>query len=269
MVLSKGSRFLLLVVAIVLAALALRLGWGLQGAEAFGLGQEARAQEDQTCAGAEPVLEIPGSGDTTGEEFEVTTDSFRIVYELTGAAASSSTLEINVLGDGVNVSGSQTGEGVGETFISGSPGTYTLDITSSGDAEYMVIVEECGGDAQSATEQSTGSPEQNTGSRDNQDRSSAQAQNSRSQERSSGDLGGSGQGSSQGSSENRDQGIQSERDASRSGFQSSGPTDRSPSGGNDELLEAGGPEDGPAPLMPDGGCPGEYPVQQGDTCYRS
>ncbi len=34
------------------------------------------------------------------------------------------------------------------------------------------------------------------------------------------------------------------------------------------LMEAGGPEDGPAPKMPNGGCPGEFPVERGDGCYR-
>lgn len=35
-----------------------------------------------------------------------------------------------------------------------------------------------------------------------------------------------------------------------------------------ELLEAGGPEEGPAPMMPGGSCPAELPVEQDDTCYR-
>jgi endonuclease YncB( thermonuclease family) len=34
------------------------------------------------------------------------------------------------------------------------------------------------------------------------------------------------------------------------------------------LFNAGGPENGPVPLMPDGGCPVEYPVERGDLCYR-
>lgn len=34
------------------------------------------------------------------------------------------------------------------------------------------------------------------------------------------------------------------------------------------LSNAGGPENGPVPLMPDGGCPVEYPVERGDLCYR-
>lgn len=34
------------------------------------------------------------------------------------------------------------------------------------------------------------------------------------------------------------------------------------------LMSAGGPERGPVPQMPGGGCPLEYPVAQGNTCYR-
>lgn len=33
-----------------------------------------------------------------------------------------------------------------------------------------------------------------------------------------------------------------------------------------ELLEAGGSEAGPMPLMPNGSCPEEFPVRRGDTC---
>ena len=40
----------------------------------------------------------------------------------------------------------------------------------------------------------------------------------------------------------------------------------SPSGG--DLMEAGGPEEGPVPTMPDGGCPVEYPVGKAGGCYR-
>ncbi len=34
------------------------------------------------------------------------------------------------------------------------------------------------------------------------------------------------------------------------------------------MLESGGPENGPVPLMPDGGCPAELPVERADLCYR-
>ena len=36
---------------------------------------------------------------------------------------------------------------------------------------------------------------------------------------------------------------------------------------NPDLLDAGGPTIGPAPLMPDGGCPKEYPIKRADACY--
>jgi endonuclease YncB( thermonuclease family) len=38
--------------------------------------------------------------------------------------------------------------------------------------------------------------------------------------------------------------------------------------GDRTVLDSGGPEYGPVPLMPDGGCPGEYPKQRGEVCYR-
>ena len=34
------------------------------------------------------------------------------------------------------------------------------------------------------------------------------------------------------------------------------------------LLEAGGPSSGPLPLMPDGGCPREFPAMRDGACYR-
>lgn len=36
--------------------------------------------------------------------------------------------------------------------------------------------------------------------------------------------------------------------------------------GSENLLEAGGPAAGPMPLMPDGGCPKEFPVKSGGLC---
>jgi hypothetical protein len=33
------------------------------------------------------------------------------------------------------------------------------------------------------------------------------------------------------------------------------------------LLEAGGPTDGPVPVMPNGGCPKEYPVERSGACH--
>lgn len=36
-----------------------------------------------------------------------------------------------------------------------------------------------------------------------------------------------------------------------------------------DLLEAGGPQSGPMPLMPGGGCPAEFPVERGDACHSA
>ena len=38
--------------------------------------------------------------------------------------------------------------------------------------------------------------------------------------------------------------------------------------GDRTVLDSGGPENGPVPLMPGGGCPVEYPIERGDLCYR-
>ena len=34
------------------------------------------------------------------------------------------------------------------------------------------------------------------------------------------------------------------------------------------LFESGGPEDGPVPTMPSGGCPPEYPAEREGGCWR-
>ena len=33
------------------------------------------------------------------------------------------------------------------------------------------------------------------------------------------------------------------------------------------LMESGGPEDGPVPHLPSGGCPDEFPVEKGKACF--
>ena len=46
-----------------------------------------------------------------------------------------------------------------------------------------------------------------------------------------------------------------------------GFTPPSPRGG--PILNSGGPEAGPVPLMPSGSCPKEFPVRQGAACYAT
>ena len=40
-----------------------------------------------------------------------------------------------------------------------------------------------------------------------------------------------------------------------------------PTTGGDDLFKAGGPTEGPVPLMPGGECPSEYPVLKDGACY--
>jgi hypothetical protein len=61
------------------------------------------------------------------------------------------------------------------------------------------------------------------------------------------------------------QGVACEELPSRSGGGGTGPPPPTPPR---DLLRSGGPENGRVPLMPDGGCPVEYPTERGDLCYR-
>jgi hypothetical protein len=51
--------------------------------------------------------------------------------------------------------------------------------------------------------------------------------------------------------------------ASTTGPPTPGPLD----GSNRDLFDAGGPENGPVPRMPGGGCPAEFPVERAGLCY--
>lgn len=58
-----------------------------------------------------------------------------------------------------------------------------------------------------------------------------------------------------------------------SGTNSASPTGSPPSSASprpresENLFDSGGPAEGPAPLMPDGGCPVEFPVKLNGLCY--
>jgi hypothetical protein len=45
------------------------------------------------------------------------------------------------------------------------------------------------------------------------------------------------------------------------------PPSRKPKKPKRDLFDSGGPTSGPLPLMPNGGCPWEFPVQRGKACY--
>jgi hypothetical protein len=53
----------------------------------------------------------------------------------------------------------------------------------------------------------------------------------------------------------------------RGSSQQPSPSRTGQSKSRNELLEAGGPADGPVPVMPGGGCPEEYPVERSGVCH--
>ena len=65
-------RFGALLIAVVLAGLALRLAWGLQGAETFGLSFDAQAQETADCPDGRVVNEFIGDGAQLTDDFDTT-----------------------------------------------------------------------------------------------------------------------------------------------------------------------------------------------------
>lgn len=46
------------------------------------------------------------------------------------------------------------------------------------------------------------------------------------------------------------------------------PDPPSPPPPSPPLMKAGGTSEGPAPMMPGGGCPKEFPLERGGACYR-
>ena len=161
----------------------------------------------------------------------------------------------------------QTGEGAGETHVNDSPGTYYLDIETTGDADYTVSVEQCENDDTVA-----GSSEQDD---DSTGRFTQTAQRNQ-------PAGDDNNALIDDLDENLDEDLDNPEDPDSP---DEGPNEldeeaigpRARSSDNEQrgdresrrtLLEAGGPQDGPAPALPGGGCPAEFPVEQGNACYR-
>ncbi len=259
-------RFGVLIIAVVLAGLALRLAWGLHGPEVFRLGFEARAQETADCLDGRVVNEFVGYGAQLTDDFDATRP-FRLTYDLKSAGREEPSLDIVALDEnGVrSVDALQTGEGTGETHVNDSPGTYYLDIETTGDADYTVTVEQCQDD-----DASTDSSEQD---RESNERFTQIAQRDQPTDAVVND------DVTDDLDENLDEDLGNldspDEDPDELDEEANGPRARSSDNdrrGDHEsrptLLEAGGPEDGPVPALPGGGCPAEFPVEQGDACYR-
>ena len=203
-------------------------------------GPTARAQETGTsCPNARFIDEFTGTGNQTSDTFRTTTGSLLITYDVISAdstepstsGGAQPSVNIGVLNEqGTSVgNASQNGEGAGETLVSTPPGTYSLDIAATGNADYVVSVEECGGNSPSPEQtqgNTTPSPDPNRNPMEQPRTTQIQQQQPSTpqvQQRVAQDLG--------------------------------------------ELMKAGGPSEGPVPVMPGGNCPKEFPTERGGACY--
>jgi len=257
-------RFGVLVISVVLAGLALRLAWGLHGLEVFELGFEARAQETVDCPDGQVMNEFVGYGAQLTDNFD-TTRPFRVNYDLRSTGLEEPSLDIAALDkNGLrSVDALQTGEGTGETRVNDSPGTYYLDIETTGDADYTVTVEQC--EEEDDDDTSTDSSEQD---QDSTGQFSQIAQRDQPTIDDPGDIIDDldeDLGNLDSPDEDPDE-LDEEADGPRA--RSSDNDRRGDRESRHTLLEAGGPQDGPVPALPGGGCPAEFPVEQGNACYR-
>src|SRR5215210_6994734 len=126
---------------------------------------EARAQETVDCADGQAVDEFVRYGAQLTDDFD-TTDSFRLNYDLRSTGLEEPSLDIVAFNrDGYRAADAfQPGEGTGETIVRKPPGTYHLDINTTGDADYTVSVEQCENENSDtgSSERSQDSTEQNS-----------------------------------------------------------------------------------------------------------
>ncbi len=230
-----------------LAALALLMVGALVFWFAWGTPQRdptARAQETEaSCPNAQLIDEFTGTSNQRSDSFRTATDSLLITYDVISAdvtqPSTSGGTEPSVTIDLLNEQGtpvgsaSQNGEGAGETLVSTPPGTYSLDITATGNADYVVTVEECGDD---------GPPSTNQGQNTTPGPNLSQGQNTRLNP-----------------NVNRNPVEQQPKTPQ---VQQRPPEDPG------ALMKAGGSSEGPVPLMPGGNCPKEFPTKQNGACYR-
>ena len=233
-----------------LAALALLMVGALVFWFAWGTPQRdptARAQETEaSCPNAQLIDEFTGTSNQRSDTFRTATDSLLITYDVISAdvtqPSTSGGTEPSVTIDLLNEQGtpvgsaSQNGEGAGETLVGTPPGTYSLDITATGNADYVVTVEECGDDGPPSTNQ------------DNR-----------------------GQNATPGPSPDRGQNTRPNPNLNRNPVQQQPRTpqvQQRPPQDPGELMKAGGLPEGPVPPMPGGNCPKEFPTKRGGACYQ-
>jgi hypothetical protein len=143
------------------------------------------------------------------------------------------------------------------------PGTYYLDIETTGDADYTVTVEQC--EEEDDDDTSTDSSEQD---RESNGRFSQIAQRGQPTIDDPGDVTDDLDEDLNGPDSTDEDSDELDEEANDPQARSSDNDRRGDRESRRTLLEAGGPEDGPVPTLPGGGCPAEFPVEQDNACYR-
>lgn len=226
----NSRRGLVIFALLGLCAISMRLAWGVSGEFPINLGTTAFAQQD----GCKVVTDIVGRGDQESEPFEIEGQTFRVNFEADNPGETPGFAFFNVIDENGGVvqpesqdlSEDDPDRIEGSATFDSGPGSYFLEIVSES-ADYAIDVEDCGDSAVRRASLQPG-PSQNERRNDNRDllKTGDQGNNDRDL------LKAGGQGS-----ENRD------------------------------LLKAGGPDEGrPVPVMPDGSCPAEYPIEENGAC---
>ncbi len=143
------TRRILAFALLGVCAISLRLAWGVSGEFPVNLGAPAFAQ--QQGGECTPVTEIEGRGDQESDPFQITGQSFRVVFEADNPGETDGYAFFNVTDenggvvqpDSQNLSSDSPTRVEGEaTFFSG-PGDYAIEIASE-EADYTITVEDCG-----------------------------------------------------------------------------------------------------------------------------
>lgn len=228
-------RALTLAVSLSLA-LAAVLVWGLVSTRAG-----AQTDEEEECTVVETFT---GTGQQRTDPFDIGTSSWAIFYEFTdGSQGSGLSMDVTVYDErGGTVPADleppdpADDPNTGTFDVESPPGRYSLDIRpSSPDSEYTVEPAECtgaspagGGDTTGPAPQPSPPPPPPTPQPPPSPTPQPPPPPPRPQP----------------------------------------PPLPSPSSPPAPPFNAGGPQEGPVPLMPDGGCPKEFPVKRGGACYR-